>query len=73
MKYYVVSERDLQYLRITAQAFEAGVDSRAALKTAEANCRARPVPDWATHFGEFAGTDEETGYELMSKVEWIPK
>lgn len=70
-RYYVVSESELERLT-RAAVVEALVDSLRwgkedqELYDAEAACRARPVPEWATHFvdannyvGLFIGKNEE--------------
>lgn len=49
-KFYVVSESELAVLVGVAQDYESDDNFADELTQAKAACRARPVPDWATHF-----------------------
>jgi len=67
MKYYVVSESELEAL-VTAVEHDSiyeTVGTRQDLDSAEDACRARPVPKWATHFaGNIDGPYDYDLYEI---------
>lgn len=55
MKYYVVSESELEQLQhytteVSVCDYEELALSQKKLQQASEACRARPVPEWATHF-----------------------
>lgn len=69
-RYYVVSEDQLVVLGIENRnyGFNVSVDQvndwMARIKKAEAACRAREVPEWATHFVEFPAAPHGEGYRI---------
>ena len=72
MKYYIVSEEELERLRneavIYGYLYDANDD---VLVKAEAACRARQVPDWATHFagGHYYGHREAvSGFKKQKEI-----
>lgn len=73
MKYYVVSEQELKYMRTLAhyQGFGAA-DAKEVDEAADA-CRARPVPEWATHFAREPQHDENHFTVVGEKWEEIKK
>lgn len=60
MNYYIVSEEELEQLIKTAmhEAKAPALVSGVALSFASAACRARPVPDQATHFAQIQDQGE---------------
>ena len=78
-KWYVVSEEELE--RLTEAAFQSGRPCKSAEEhhalgevydKAEAACRARPVPDEATHF--YWETEERNGLGVpVAQTEEIHK
>lgn len=79
-KYYVVSESELErlYSAGLSDGMESGSDGwleagDAEIEQAEAACRAREVPEWATHFAVFGEEDsnwiptEQEAYVIESK------
>jgi hypothetical protein len=68
MKYYIVSEEELNQLA-SSWAHLSGIDR------AEAACRARPVPEWATHFARitYDTDDDNNPLEQLNRFQFIER